>query len=468
LRHFELAVVTSHTGGDTRLLSQARAREQFEQSQRLTLRLIMPANDTAGTSQAEAVSPESDYIFTVRLRLDSSTPVPLGFAASNKQWIKIHQNILYYETEPAQPLYLVSSLDGNFQNPPKKAQIPIAPDTNYLLLCELIHEGNTKPVVWIFQYDAAKKVDSRSTPVKNGGARLQFKTILETESVAIGIRLEGKGKIDLHGSIFLIEKLEKQELEAKLTELIELSCINQKEEIYNSMRQTEAFVQLQHYLGPDVFLPDMHNWAISPDFGVLLVSLLEENEYDGVIEFGSGTSTLIAAKALKRIAQRNSSDRGFLLSFDHLAEFGEKTAKLLKRAQLLEHSKVVVSPLIPWFGDVQEKYLFYDCHTDLSKFRQQLGERVKSILVIVDGPPAATGRHARYPALPKILEIFNGHVSIDFILDDYIRSEEREIAARWVEILNKKDISYEFLEFKRLEKKACLIKVKYATNGNRP
>jgi len=38
------------------------------------------------------------------------------------------------------------------------------------------------------------------------------------------------------------------------------------------------------------------------------------------------------------------------------------------------------------------------------------------VLVIVDGPPAATGPHARYPAGPLVLQHFAG-AQIDFLME---------------------------------------------------
>ena len=63
------------------------------------------------------------------------------------------------------------------------------------------------------------------------------------------------------------------------------------------------------------------------------------------------------------------------------------------------------------------------------------GSRHK-ILVLVDGPPGATNLHARYPALPIIMEeIGFNNFSVDFLVDDYGRQEEKEVVEKW-----KKDV----------------------------
>ena len=53
-------------------------------------------------------------------------------------------------------------------------------------------------------------------------------------------------------------------------------------------------------------------------------------------------------------------------------------------------------------------------------------------LLFVDGPPAATGHHARWPAVPLLADrmAVGGRV----VLDDLIRDEEKEILARWQEL----------------------------------
>ncbi|MCK7579982.1 MAG: hypothetical protein MZV65_32785 [Chromatiales bacterium] len=60
---------------------------------------------------------------------------------------------------------------------------------------------------------------------------------------------------------------------------------------------------LQSYMGADFLMPEMHTWPISPDLGVLLIRLIESSDYDAVVEFGSGVSTVILAKALAKCVE---------------------------------------------------------------------------------------------------------------------------------------------------------------------
>jgi len=52
-------------------------------------------------------------------------------------------------------------------------------------------------------------------------------------------------------------------------------------------------------------------------------------------------------------------------------------------------------------------------------------------LLLVDGPPAAVGPLARYPAVPRLESKLSPTATI--ILDDAARSDERQILMRWTE-----------------------------------
>ena len=58
-----------------------------------------------------------------------------------------------------------------------------------------------------------------------------------------------------------------------------------------------------------------------------------------------------------------------------------------------------------------------------------LGEIGSTDVIIVDGPPGATGPDARYPAVPMIAPKLTPGSLI--FLDDTLRESERDIAERW-------------------------------------
>lgn len=458
MKHFELAIRVGTPGSDVRLLAQARAAEQLQQLSLQGYQLALPGSVSLPVEASAKTEIAVSYITSIKLRLGNGSTIQLGLNASKKDWVKVQQDGIEFNTENQAPLYLVSNEDGNFDRAPDIQQVPVAPDTGYLFSGVIAHSDECRPVVWLFQYAGGKRVGSETIKTEGGRFQHSFRTLPTTEVIAIGIRVAGSGGLTTNATVFTLKEQSNEELLSYFEKQIEKIEKAQRRDVENSMKQIEACIRLQHYLGADIILPDMHNWPISPDFGVLLINLVEQNAYDAVIEFGSGTSTLILAKALERVAQRQNVLPSPLLSFDHLEEYGEKTQKLLKQAGLNQYANVVVAPLSPW-ADEKSEYSYYSCSQALQAFKDRLSVPASRILVIVDGPPAATGRHARYPALPKILEIFGDSDVVHFLLDDYLRTEEREIAAKWLEFLQQRKLAATRVEFNNLEKKACMIEV---------
>ena len=54
-----------------------------------------------------------------------------------------------------------------------------------------------------------------------------------------------------------------------------------------------------NYLRTGDVLGDFHGWPISPDIGLFLLEKMREQQYDLIIECGSGTATALFAKALE-------------------------------------------------------------------------------------------------------------------------------------------------------------------------
>ncbi len=234
-----------------------------------------------------------------------------------------------------------------------------------------------------------------------------------------------------------------------------------KKELANATKQIEAAAGLQSYFATGD-LPNLnterHSWPVSPDFSLYLVELLETNDYNLIIEFGSGISTVIMAKTLAKMAKRHP-EKAFatLVSFDHLEQYYEQTLMQLKQAGLANQVQLELAPLQAYAAPNGNSYPYYSCHETLAKLAQKHAPGSTRMLVLVDGPPAATGKHARYPAAPSVLTYFKG-ASIDLLLDDYIREDEKEIAALWKAELDAERIQHVSSE-RKLEKNACLISI---------
>jgi hypothetical protein len=211
-------------------------------------------------------------------------------------------------------------------------------------------------------------------------------------------------------------------------------------------RQLEAFIQLHSLIGPVPGL--LHGWPVSADFALHMLQLLLSQPPELVIEFGSGTSTHLLLQGLAlAFPQATGSAQGArsapqLLTFEHLADFHQRTAELIASCRLRRHAQLLLAPLQPWC-DASANYTYYSQLERITAaatvLRRKRKRPLHRLLVIVDGPPGATNRWARYPALPALLEALPADparpLAVCLLLDDAIRSEEQEIAAAWQALL---------------------------------
>ncbi|MHB0819902.1 methyltransferase FkbM [Stutzerimonas stutzeri] len=229
-----------------------------------------------------------------------------------------------------------------------------------------------------------------------------------------------------------------------------------KKEILNATQQLEAYLGVQSFLNHGERIPGMHGWPISPDFALYLIELIDSNDYDLIIEFGSGTSTVVMAKALARIApRRQEKPKPLQVAFEHLEQYHAQTQANLQQAGLADAVQLVLAPLEPYTAPNGNTYFYYRCHEKLAELAKVLPESCLKILMVVDGPPGSTGKHARYPCLPAVLENFhNKHIHI--LLDDYARVDEKEIGELWLKELQQNDQTTKSTKI-RMEKDALLI-----------
>jgi hypothetical protein len=217
--------------------------------------------------------------------------------------------------------------------------------------------------------------------------------------------------------------------------------------ITNAIKQLEAYSGIQNYVNTGQLLPELHGWPICPDLGIFLIRRLEAINYDLVIEFGSGASSWIIANVNKNKPFRH-------LAFDHLEEYINKTAAQLAFSKL-NTPDLQLTPLTPFVGSDGKNYSFYNCAEVLKGYAEDINVKGKRVLVLVDGPPASTGTHARYPAMACVLRHFS-LCEVDFILDDYIRSDEQEILQKWLMELQETSFAHEY-QILRMEKDAALL-----------
>lgn len=213
-----------------------------------------------------------------------------------------------------------------------------------------------------------------------------------------------------------------------------------KKEISNATKQIEAFISIQTYLTTGGGLSEFHGFPISPDIGLFLIERIRERRYDIAIEFGSGTSTALLAKAMQMTKRDGASsvysvtdeEHSWLVcSFEHNLDYLHKTQGLLESQKLSDLVGLNHTPLIDW-QDKTGRYLYYDCDEKLIAVAKQLSCGPKRLLVLIDGPPGATCINSRYPAVPSVFKHLFQH-KIDVVLDDANRSEELAVINLWRE-----------------------------------
>lgn len=188
--------------------------------------------------------------------------------------------------------------------------------------------------------------------------------------------------------------------------------------------QQVAWTELREYLDTAAFMPPLRGWAASPDVLRILVRQIDRLRPGLVVECGSGASSVWIGYALRR------AGAGRLVAVEHDARYAELSRELVAAHGLDDIVEVRHAPLVETANTtvtVKGKELpTADRWYEPSVFADLEGIG----LLFVDGPPKATGLHARYPALPVLLPRCTEDAAI--VLDDAARVDERAIGDRWL------------------------------------
>ena len=183
---------------------------------------------------------------------------------------------------------------------------------------------------------------------------------------------------------------------------------------HENYRQTEALFSLFSLLKIRRPLPPLRDFAISPDFANLLVTLIDETRPRVILELGSGASTLITGYRLQQLGQ------GRIISLEHDEKYATVTRARLTQHELNDVVTLIHAPLAE-IAIGEKKWKWYD---------QSAWSGIERIdLLVVDGPPARTQSLARYPALPLLRsKLADGAV---VVLEDAARADEKKTAELW-------------------------------------
>ena len=166
-------------------------------------------------------------------------------------------------------------------------------------------------------------------------------------------------------------------------------------------------------------------WALGPQSIDELARTVAEVRPGAVIEYGSGSSTLVLAWALRRLWGTGAGPR--VVSIEQDAAHAGRTRELLERAGLAGEVAVVVAPL----AEVEVDGSRVPCYALPDRLMDPIGGR-SADLVIIDGPAGPPG--ARFGTLPLALPYLADGAR--FLLDDALRDSELGIANRWSALPN--------------------------------
>lgn len=214
----------------------------------------------------------------------------------------------------------------------------------------------------------------------------------------------------------LLEKIDRN-IEARLAAKIDkvTRAIDNGDLRFPLLNDINAMNRLQQRFSPPASLPMMSGWALDAVSLERLIEAVLEHRPRTIVECGSGVSTVWLAYAAREFG-------GKVVALEHKEKFAEQTRDDLRRHGLLDVADVRLAPLedIEFDGQVFPWYC-KEAWRDLSGID----------MLLVDGPPKATGPRARYPALPALgSSLSNGCV---VVFDDINRKDEKEILDSWLE-----------------------------------
>ncbi len=178
-------------------------------------------------------------------------------------------------------------------------------------------------------------------------------------------------------------------------------------------REIEAMAQLFRDFTPRAPMPSSGDFALNPTDLLDLLHIVRLRQPALVVELGSGTSSVWLAYALEQFGGR-------LVSLDHDAEYARRTQDLLEAHGLTAVAEVRYAPLAE-LTTAGRTYPWYELG--------RLADLRDIELLLIDGPPAATGPDARFPAMHVLENRLAATATI--VLDDVNRPDEQEAVRRW-------------------------------------
>lgn len=204
------------------------------------------------------------------------------------------------------------------------------------------------------------------------------------------------------------------ELNSKLHKAARASSNHVTQTVRHSTTELEALLQIySRFSDMKLPMPSTGGWALDARSLAHLMALVEDKRPLRILELGSGTSTIWLGYLCRAYG-------GQVITLDHLEQYLDQTRAAIHQHKLGDYVQSRLAPLeeISCDGEVYEWYS-----------REALADLLNIDMVLVDGPPAATGPKARYPALPMVNDRLSPNATV--VLDDAHRPDEMDIVAQW-------------------------------------
>ncbi|PFG08985.1 hypothetical protein [Marinobacter sp. LV10MA510-1] len=346
------------------------------------------------------------------------------------------------------------------------------------------HQETTKSLADHTQWFQSRKQQAEELQAQNGILKQQLQTVSQEKQQVL--EAQGNGQQALGDLEAKMEKLFSQQAD-QLRQATNAVGQHVTQSFNTQRQQFQAATSLSTYLETGEQPVDFGGWAISADLAGHLVRAIEQNQYDLIIEFGSGSSTVLMAKAIQNTlagsaeSLRNSAlqydgaNQGQpsgsakaleassqydlperILSFEQNQDYAAQTQAALASSGLSNLVDLVLAPLVP-IGvpikaptslDSQQSAqpLFYDCEQKLANIAQLFSERAANILVLIDGPHSPRGEPLiREPALATVLQYLSAH-QLHIVLDDAQRQGEKQVTQDWLQLCTVRGLRYQQTE----------------------
>lgn len=209
------------------------------------------------------------------------------------------------------------------------------------------------------------------------------------------------------------------QLQDVLSEQIESSRISIRQNVADTARETVHLIESTMLLlakAPrlESVMPPLGGFAMDARAMLHLAALVEEHKPRRILELGGGSSTIWLGYLTRDFDTE-------IVSIDHLEDYRNTTSDYVDRHGFSDRIECRLGPLekqtvgddiYPWYGPGG-----FEDVTDID-------------ILLVDGPPRATGRLARYPALPQLRRCLRPNALV--LLDDMQRKEEQTILDMWL------------------------------------